>query len=462
MIRASCFGALLLLSAGCVPSAPPVDLVDAGLGRGDAEPADVSAAPDLGFGAADAEAMTDAGPTADASARIDAGTADAGTEADSGVEADAGSDPDAGFAPDARPARDAGPFMPNPRLAGLADETALDLGRFECTPVGGEDPDLCRRVTDYSGLVYDPRGHRLLLFGGGHSTTMSDSIHAFDLGGALSWVDLYEPTPCSSMNDGNLDRPPGAWLSGAGGPFPRPVSTHTYDMLAVSPTADEFIIISRNFSGGYCNSSGNDIGGRFAHYDLGAGQWSFSPTARGSGNYFGGTLPGTEVDPISRKIVILGGGGLQLYDPATKELSEVWDRIATEGYANHLVYYPPDDKFYYFARETPVKVYSLALDRADPSRSVVQLLATQGPTSLNGEPGYDYDSVNEVIGGGVQDGHFYTFDPRTLSWTEHPMNGGAVGSMAFHALAYDPVNNVFVFVTDYASGQKTWAYRVRM
>lgn len=460
MIRASSFGVVLLLSIGCVPSAPPVEPIDAGLGR---EPVDAAGrdlglggAPDVGFNAADAEGVTDAGLAADAVARIDAGMAD------TGVEADAGNEADAGFAPDARPARDAGPFMPNPRLAGLADETALDLGRFECTPVGGEDPDLCRRVTDYSGLVYDPRGHRLLLFGGGHSTTMSDSIHAFDLGGMLSWTDLYEPTPCGSMNNGNLDGPPGAWISGAGGPFPRPVSTHTYDMLAVSPIADEFIIISRNFSGGYCNTAGNDIGGRVAHYDLSAGQWTFSPTARGSGNYFGGTLPGTEVDPISHQIVILGGGGLQLYDPATKELSPVWDQIATEGYANHLVYYPPSDKFYFFARETPVKVYSLALDRADPSRSVVQLLATQGPTSMNGEPGYDYDAVNEVIGGGVQDGQFYTFDPRTLTWTEHPMNGGTVGSMAFHALAYDPVNNVFVFVTDYPSGQKTWAYRVRM
>jgi hypothetical protein len=42
------------------------------------------------------------------------------------------------------------------------------------------------------------------------------------------------------------------------------------------------------------------------------------------------------------------------------------------------------------------------------------------------------------------------------------MNGGAVGSMAFHALGYDPVNNVFVFVTDYPSGRHTWAYRLRM
>ena len=35
------------------------------------------------------------------------------------------------------------------------------------------------------------------------------------------------------------------------------------------------------------------------------------------------------------------------------------------------------------------------------------------------------------------------------------------GSQAFHALRYDPVNNVFIFVTDYDSGQHTWAYRLR-
>jgi hypothetical protein len=38
------------------------------------------------------------------------------------------------------------------------------------------------------------------------------------------------------------------------------------------------------------------------------------------------------------------------------------------------------------------------------------------------------------------------------------IQGGAPGSQAFHAITYDDVNNVYVFVTD---RRETWAYRYR-
>lgn len=398
----------------------------------------------------------------------DAGASDAG-DVDAGG-GDAGA-LDGAARPDGGAPLDGGPFTPNPALAGLGDESVLDLGQLACTPVAGEDPDLCRRTTDYSGFVYDPHHHQMLLYGGGHSTTMTDAIHALDLGGSLRWTDLYEPTPCSSMTAANLDAQNGAWLGGNGGPFPRPVSTHTYDMLAVAPRLDEFIVISRNFTGGYCNPVGNDIGGAIAHFDRAAQTWSFSPTARGSSYELGVNIPGSEPDPVSGQIVLFSGAGLSLYDPATRVYTHVADtllgssgqptNVTGTGYANHLVYFPPDDRFYYFARNSPVDVYALKLDRADPSRSVVDLLATTGPTSPHGEPAYDYDSRNAIIGGAVAGSTFYAFDPATRSWSSHPMNGGSPGDEAFHALAYDPVDNVFLFVTDYNSGAHTWAYRLR-
>jgi hypothetical protein len=241
-------------------------------------------------------------------------------------------------------------------------------------------------------------------------------------------------------------------------------------MLAVTPQLDEFIVISRNFTGGRCNSAGNDIGGKIAHYDLSAGTWSFSETASGSTYELSVGLPGSEPDPVSGKIVLLGNGGLSLYDPATRVYTHVSDKLDDSmghpadlsgvGYADHLVYFPPDDRFYLFARGTPVEVYALHLNRADPARSTSDHVATSGPTSSHGEPGYDYDSVNHVIGGAVQDSKFYVFVPSTKTWEAHPINGGMPGNQAFHAIAYDPADNVFVFVTDYSSGQHTWAYRL--
>jgi hypothetical protein len=216
---------------------------------------------------------------------------------------------------------------------------------------------------------------------------------------------------------------------------------------------------------------GNDIGGKIAHFDRSAGTWSFSPSAKGSTNELAVNIPGSDPDPRSGNIVLFSSAGLSLYEPKTRVFTHVSDTLKDSmgnaspvdgtGYANHLVYFPPDDKFYYFKRGTPVEVYALAFNRATPASSTVEHIISSGPTSSHQEPGYDYDATNKIIGGGVQGNMFYAFDPTKKTWTSHPMNGGMPGSQAFHAIAYDPVDNVFIFITDYPSGQKTWAYRLK-
>jgi hypothetical protein len=124
-----------------------------------------------------------------------------------------------------------------------------------------------------------------------------------------------------------------------------------------------------------------------------------------------------------------------------------------------MVYFPPLDTFYYFLRGTPVTTYALKLERANLARSTLDLLTTEGPTSPHQEPAYDYDAKNQVIGGAVADSVFYAFDPMTKTWSSRAIAEGMPGTLAFHALRYDPVDDVFIFVTDYTSGQRTWAYR---
>jgi hypothetical protein len=79
----------------------------------------------------------------------------------------------------------------------------------------------------------------------------------------------------------------------------------------------------------------------------------------------------------------------------------------------------------------------------------------------HGEPGFAYDPVGKVIGGAVLDGRFYVFDPGARTLTNEEIQGGAPGKMAFHCIDYDPVDNVFFFLTDAESGGRTWAYRHR-
>jgi hypothetical protein len=76
-----------------------------------------------------------------------------------------------------------------------------------------------------------------------------------------------------------------------------------------------------------------------------------------------------------------------------------------------------------------------------------------------------YDSVNQIIGGGVRDGMFYAYDPRSNSWAsrtpliQSTQGETSVGTQAFHAIGFDPVNGVFVFINDPNQGARVWAYR---
>jgi hypothetical protein len=201
--------------------------------------------------------------------------------------------------------------------------------------------------------------------------------------------------------------------------------------------------------------------GPMLRYDIGASQWSYGKKAMDDLFYYADSA---EADPVSGKIVVLGGEGLQLFDPATESIELLTGPPPDLGYSNNLVYFPPNDRFYYFARGTPTRVFEVALNRSTPSSStVMEIPTTSAPSS--GESGWAYDSTHHIIGGGVENGVFYAFDPVSRAWTSQTMQaapadgGGAIGTVAFHALDYDPVDDVFIFLTDYASGRRTWAYR---
>jgi hypothetical protein len=133
------------------------------------------------------------------------------------------------------------------------------------------------------------------------------------------------------------------------------------------------------------------------------------------------------------------------------------------GYANNLVYFPPNQRMYFIARGAPTRVWEVTLDRANWAASTVLEMATTGTGFDSEESGFAYDSWNHVIGGGVAGGVFQAFDPATARWTSAVMQvqggGPAIGAQAFHALEFDPVDGVFVFLTGYDSGSRMWAYR---
>jgi len=46
----------------------------------------------------------------------------------------------------------------------------------------------------------------------------------------------------------------------------------------------------------------------------------------------------------------------------------------------------------------------------------------------------------------------------SLAWSKHKIDGDP-GTQSFHAIEYDPINNVYIFITDPWSNKRTWVYR---
>lgn len=347
----------------------------------------------------------------------------------------------------------------NPRLVAIPSNTAIDLGRYGCESPAGEGGH-CENITDYSGMVHDPHTHRLFMFGGGHagtSGTIRSDVSAFDFT-TLTWSSDYAPTSCGDMKVGNIDTTNGAWTS-----TKQPLARHTYDMLVMLDDPPEMLLATSGAVSGETCSGGPAPAGfalqtRIAGYAPTTRKWTYRKTDPGQWDSFSAA----ELDPVSGATMILGSYGLWAYDAkADAFLGSQFDPTEL-GYANNLVYARKADRMYYFARGAATRVFELALDRAAWTHSTLtELTSVVGPASP--ETGYAYDDVNDVLGGGIVDGQFTAFDPATRSWTTLAMRtdppGGTIGTLAFHEIAFDPVDGVFLFITDAVSGYHVWAYR---
>jgi hypothetical protein len=340
-------------------------------------------------------------------------------------------------------------FEQNSVLVELPDNTALDLGNYadQCRISVPDDPDNCRRIGDYSRFTYDPDNHQILWFGGGHASTMRDDVDVFSFD-SLKWAGAYPSTLCSEMNTITED---GAWSSTG-----NPVSRHTYDQLIYAPNVHRLLITSPVYGAGYCGTYGGCgewCRGKMFFYDPVEKTWSIGTTPANDAHTWS-----SEYDPASGMIISAGSGGLLVYDPVNDVQTQPLSGSAISGYADNLVYFPPNQKMYYIQRGDPTRVFEVTLDRNDWENSTIAEVTDMTGTPGSQESGFAYDTANYIIGGGVRDGIFYAFDPLTGQWDARTMQiqgGSGSPTLYFHNLDYDPVNGVFIF-----SGEDfhTWAY----
>ena len=352
--------------------------------------------------------------------------------------------------------------LPNPLLLNLPDNTALDLGKYTTDQLTTTCETYPIRITDYSRFTYDPVHHQMLMFGGGHATTPRTDVDVFNPN-TLTWGSAYNSTPVSEMVESNLDRVNGFWISTG-----HPPADHTYDLLPFAPNTGELILMSPGYIGAYCIQLANEyLGGKVRHYNPVTKTWRASRVQMSVFDDLGSA----EYDPPSGLIVFVSRAGLWTYDPvgevAAQRLVMPGTIAANLGYDHNLIYFPPNQKHYLINRATPTQVFEFTLNRNNWSASaVVEVTGMSNvPNGFDGvATGFAYDSVNRMIGGGVSSGVFYAYDPLTKVWTAKVMltqpAGLTVGTVAFHALDYDPINNVFIFLGNQTDAH-TWAYRYK-
>jgi hypothetical protein len=353
--------------------------------------------------------------------------------------------------------------MGNPTLQAIPGNTALDLGPYVCDQPA-DNPGGCAHITDYGKLVYDATAHQVLMWGGGHAGNYASNVMRFDLQ-TLAWGSENDSTTCANQVADNFDPVTASWKD-----TQSPTARHTWDMMSIAEVngARSLVILTSGGIGGYesCNPSPGEpvpASGKPMSYGIDAKAWSFGTTAADTLWYYASAQ---ETDPVSGQVLVLATWpSLELYDPDSGEVANVdADFSAIDvndlGYSNNLVYFPPSDRFYYLTRNTPVGVYEVAFDRDAMTATIVEVATSDAPDNPN-ETGWAYDATHEIIGGGVIDGKFLAFDPVTKSWVARTMvvdsPDGATPDVAFHALDFDPVNGVFLFVSQ--TSPRTWAYR---
>ncbi len=351
-------------------------------------------------------------------------------------------------------------FARNPSLAALPDNTAIDLGKYKSHPLKPDGETHPIRITDYSRFTYDCSNHQMLLFGGGHASTPRTDVDVFSFT-TLTWKSAYAPTPVRDLRMANRDAERGCWMSTG-----HPIARHTYDAMPFAENTGELILMHWVNARAYFTEGDDYIlrKVKIAHYDPVKKHWRYSQADTAGFE----ECIACEYDPESGLIVGLDRGALWTYDPVSQVKTRRMSTVGLPlGYDNNLVYFPPTKKMYLFNRKA--EIFEVTLDRHHwPASTVALLTGVTGEKPNAGDTddtGFAYDSANQIIGGGVAGGRFFAFDPLARTWiakviaTQPP--GASVGSVACHCLDYDPVDNVFIFLTSHRSGARTWAYRYK-
>ncbi|GMV79378.1 MAG: hypothetical protein AMXMBFR7_05620 [Planctomycetota bacterium] len=345
-------------------------------------------------------------------------------------------------------------FAPHPKLAGLAEKSAL---------LASEGYKGDGNVLDFSGIVYDPHRHRFYAFGGGHATRkFPNSVHEFDPA-TLQWSELSpDISPKEYTRENALfdaEKKPLGGLRYQGKIYAS--SRHTYDGLVVPPNQSLMI----------CTQLVGEIGGSYLDGTVykecykGSGLWTFDPVKREwsvskkaglAMNHVGSAVWPKEPDWI---YFYAQTGTFRAVNWKTEEVRDLGKipKGLPYSYAG-LEYFPDEEALVALPRgpkETPQNKLFCKYDLKSGQWTTVE---TQGEAPATHDCNAVYDPRNRVFVV-FAEGDFFYFSPRDNRWYKTGSNAEAlVGEkMIRHRHDYDPVNNVHLIV---GRGWKTVAFKL--
>lgn len=311
---------------------------------------------------------------------------------------------------------------------------------------------------DYGGLVCTPGGN-LLLFGGGHAATAIPDVWRLATG-SDSWRSDY-PVPDRAQIAQAWGTPQlslKGWYS-IPGFSPLPATVHSYSGNVWSHAIGRMLKMS-TMAGGYYGGDFPFVSQSIGEYDPAARTWT------DTGVIAPWPAPAAVCeDLITGNVVAIINDGFGVYDPRQRKVIH-WDTDTSQllGYDDHIVYFPPNDRFYVITRGYPgtnpagPRVIEVVVDRTNWKRSMRDLGFTRQPTTdrvASGVLGYAYDPQSQMIVGGLDAGEVHGFHPEH-GWFVHEASGA--GSMYFHHWAYDESGGRHLFIRGEGGVGDTYAF----
>jgi hypothetical protein len=272
----------------------------------------------------------------------------------------------------------------------------------------------CRFVTEaWNGAAYSEKANQLVLWGGGHSDYWGNEIYTLDLGAAPPKVSrVSDPTTKFGFNSDDTDRASNCRESYADG---RVSSRHTYDALEYVPGREQIVLVGGSMP--RCGFFANDTW----LLNLSDFTWRRQETT--------GTPPAKNVlasayDPVSGKLYLHDTTHLYSYDLE----SRVWTRLSEQAATDyHLT--PELDP----VRRKLVLVgsgQSWYYDLKAPGR--IHSFPTKGAEALVSAPypGLAYHPPSGKIVGWAGGDTVYSLDVEEGIWTPHEYENGPGAQIA--------------------------------